>query len=295
MAHIEVRQAQPEDREAVLTFCRDTWEWSCYIEYTWDEWLTDPNGRLFIATVDGHSAGVARMSMVTKTDAWLEGMHVDPQFRRQGVARALNDAALLEAMQRGAQYARLQIRSDNTRSQHIITRAHFRHVGTFTFFHAPSLPTKLERHSMQGMPRLATLDDLDTIIDFLNASNTFPLVGGLYQVRFTAYPITVELLEEKIAAQEVYVLYRWDRLDGLAIAETCEVDGKKRFSVGYIDGTAIEPISLLAYDLRRRLNDLELEGICVCAPDLVLIRDAFTGVGYEWDAKIFYTYERGLE
>ncbi len=295
MAHIEVRQAQPEDREAVLTFCRDTWEWSCYIEYAWDEWLTDSNGSLFVATVDGHLAGVEYVSMVTKVDAWLEGLHVDPQFRRQGVARALNDAVLLEAMQCEAQYVRLQIRSDNTRSQKIVTSAYFRHVGSFTLFHVSPSPAELGRRRAQERSRLATLDDLDTIIDFLNVSNIFPLVGGLYYARFKAYPITVELLEEKITAQQVYVLYRWDRLDGLAIAEMCEVDGKKRFSVGYIDGTAIEPISLLAYDLRRRLNELELEGICVCAPDLVLIRDAFTGVGYEWDAKIFYTYERGLD
>jgi GNAT superfamily N-acetyltransferase len=295
MAYIEVRQAQPEDREAVLAFCRDTWEWSSYIEHAWSEWLNDPDGRLFVATVEGYLAGVVHVSMVTKTDAWLEGMHVDPQFRQQGVARALNDAALLEAMQRGAKYARLQIRSDNTRAQEFVTQAHFRQVSTFTLFQATPLKADLGRRQTQEKPRLATLDDLDTIIDFLNASNIFPLVGGLYYARFKAYPITVELLEEKIAAQQVSILYRWDRLDGLAIAEVCNLDGAMRLAVGYIDGTAIEPISLLAYDLRRRLNELELERLCVYAPDLVLIRDAFTGVGYEWDAKIFYTYERGLE
>lgn len=295
MAHIEVRQARPEDREAVLTFCHDTWEWSSYIEHAWHEWLTDPNGCLFVATVDGHLAGVEHVSMVTKTDAWLEGLHVDPQFRQQGVARALNDAALLEAMQRGAQYVRLLIRYDNLRSQEIVTRTYFRHVGAFTLFHAPPLTVDLERHRAQDKPRLATLDDLDMIIDFLNASNIFPLVGGLYYARFKAYPITVELLEEKISAQQVSILYRWERLDGLAIAEVCNLDGATRFSVGYIDGTAIEPISLLAYDLRRRLNNLGLERLCVCAPDLVLIRDAFTGVDYEWDAKTFYVYERGLQ
>ncbi len=172
---------------------------------------------------------------------------------------------------------------------------YFRHVGAFTLFHAPPLAVDLERHRPQDKPRLATLDDLDMIIDFLNASNIFPLVGGLYYANFKAYPITVELLEEKIAAQQVSILYRWERLDGLAIAEVGNLDGATRFSVGYIDGTAIEPISLLAYDLRRRLNGLGLEHLYVCAPDLVLIRDSFTGVDYEWDAKTFYVYERGLQ
>src|SRR5690242_13725158 len=109
MAYIEVRPARPEDREAVLAFCRNTWEWGDYIEHVWDEWLTDPDGRLFVATVDGRPAGISHLAMVTKTDAWLEGLRVDPQFRQQGLARALDDAVLLEAMQRGAKYARLTI------------------------------------------------------------------------------------------------------------------------------------------------------------------------------------------
>jgi hypothetical protein len=148
---------------------------------------------------------------------------------------------------------------------------------------------------LQEKPRLATLDDLDTIIDFLNGSSIFPLVGGLYYTRFKAYPITAELLEEKIAAQHVSILYRWDRLDGLAIMDVHETGPEKRLSLGYIDGTAIEPISLIAYDLRHRLSAMGLESIRVYAPDLVLIRDAFTGVGYEWDEEIFYIYERSLE
>lgn len=296
MAHIEVRLAKEEDREAVLAFCRNTWEWGDYIEHVWDEWLSDADGSLFVATVDGRPAGITHMTMVTKTDAWLEGLRVDPQFRRQGLARALDEAALLEAMQRGAKYARLAIESENIRSQQITTRAHFRYVSSFTLFHTDPLPEGPERRPVREKPRVATLDDLDAIIDFLNASSIFPLVGGLYYVSFRAFPITAELLEEKIAAQQIFLLYRWERLDGLVIAEASKMpDGEMYLSIGYVDGTAIEPISLLAHDLRSRLNTMGLEGVRVYAPDLVLIRDAFTGVGYEWDGVTFYTYERGLE
>lgn len=295
MAQIEVRPARAEDREAVLAFCTQTWEWGDYIEYVWDDWLHDPAGRLFVATSEEKPVGMSHMRMLTNVDAWLEGMRVDPAYRQQGIATALNMAMMAEAMQRGATHARLITESTNTGSIHVMERIHMRQVGSYAPFTATAAAEASKHNYGVDTTQLATPDDLDEIIDYLNASNIFPAVGGLYYVSFTAYVITAELLAEKIAAQQVYLLRRWDRLDGLAIAEPREERSGKRLSLGYIDGMTIEAISLIAHDLRRRLSSLGLENIYAYAPDLVLVRDGLTGIEYEWNGSVFYTYERGLE
>src|SRR6266567_4449251 len=107
MPTLEIRPAQPEDREAVLAFCQQTWDWGDYIEFVWDEWLHDKQGVLYVATFDQQPVGIAHLHMLTQTDAWLEGMRVDPAHRHQGIATALNNAMLAEAMRRGATVARL--------------------------------------------------------------------------------------------------------------------------------------------------------------------------------------------
>src|SRR5579863_9086839 len=84
----EIRRARPEDRAAVLAFCTNTWEWGDYIAYVWDEWLHDPQGALFVATVDEQPVGLAHMRMVSANEAWLEGMRVDPNFRQRGLSKA---------------------------------------------------------------------------------------------------------------------------------------------------------------------------------------------------------------
>ncbi len=293
MPDTNVRPARPEDHEAVLAFCRTTWEWGDYIEHVWDEWLHDPAGLLLTATVNEQPAGIAHMLLLTEQDAWLEGVRVDPAHRHQGLARALYEEALLAAMRRGATRARLAVQSTNERSIEISERGHWYRVGEFIPFAAsPSAGTP--RRSLEEQPRPATVADLENIIDFLNASNIFPLVGGLYYKRFKAYPISELLLRDKIAAGGIVILQRWERIDGLAIMEEVEEHGQHRLSVGYIDGTAIEPISLLAYDLRSRAHTLNVEYMRVYVPNLVLMRDAFTGVGYEGGEATFYTYERGL-
>ncbi len=195
-------------------------------------------------------------------------------------------------MQRGAAYARLLIESENTPSIRVAERIFMRKVAGFSLLTVT--PQLNSARASQERTQLATLADLDEIIDYLNVSNIFPLAGGLYYVSWTAYPITAELLKSKIDAQQVYLLRRWNRLDGLVIAEVRTERQGRQLSIGYIDGTAIEAISLLAYDLRRRLSDLHVDFIRAYVPDILLLREALTGVEYEWDGNLFYTYERGL-
>src|SRR5213082_2789620 len=63
MPALEIRPAQPEDREAVLAFCQHTWEWGDYIAFVWDEWLHDKQGVLFVATFDNQPVGIAHLQM----------------------------------------------------------------------------------------------------------------------------------------------------------------------------------------------------------------------------------------
>jgi len=295
MAYIKIRPAQPEDRTVVLAFCEHTWEWGDYIEHTWDEWLSNPDGKLLVATADDIPVGVVHIQMLNAIDSWLEGLRVDPAYRRQGIARALNEAAMVEAMKRGATYIRLTTDSTNTASIQLSKSMGMRQMGAFTLYNTAPLILS-SRPAARETTQLATLAELDEIIDYLNVSNIFPLVGGLYYVQFTAFPITASLLEQKIAQQSVYLLRRWDRLDGLTIAEAREETQEQRLSIGYIDGTTIEAISLIAYDMRRHARTLVVgvAKVRAYAPDLVLVHDAFSGVEYETNGSIFCTYERGL-
>jgi hypothetical protein len=128
----------------------------------------------------------------------------------------------------------------------------------------------------------------------LNVSNIFPLVGGLYYAKWMAQPVTAEWLEELIQTQQVYLLRRWERIDGLALTEMRQDFNEHSLSIGYIDGTAIEAISLIAYDLRRRLPEMEIDHIHIYAPDMVIIQDAFDGVEYKADTHLYHTFERSL-
>lgn len=293
MENTAIRLARAEDRDAVLAFCVNTWEWGDYIEYVWDEWLHDLQGAMFVATVDEQPVGLAHMRMVSANEAWLEGMRVDPDFRHRGLSRALSEAMMTEAMNRGATTARLATESTNIASITLAEHGHMRRIGSFALHNAEPVTTPSKRQYGMDAPQMATEADLDHIIDFLNASSNFPLTGGMYYHSFIGYAITGALLAQKIAAQQVYILRRWQRLDGLAIAEPRHGRQGAQLSIGYIDGTT-ESISMIAYALRTRVVEMGLESVNAYVPDLMMIRDAFIGAEYAWNGSVFYTYERGL-
>ncbi|HZS78585.1 MAG TPA: GNAT family N-acetyltransferase [Ktedonobacteraceae bacterium] len=291
---IEVRPARPEDRETVLAFCQQTWDWGDYIEYVWDEWLNDPNGKLFVATADGKPVGLAHIEMVSSSEAWLEGMRVDPAYRNHGIAKALFDAQIEEALRRGATVVRLLTASTNEASIRLAQRAGMQQVGGFAPYHAAPLTDRPRSNTGIDTPTLATIDDLDEIIHYLNVSNIFPVTGGLYYRGFTAYAITREMLARKIEAQQIYLLKRWDRLDGLAMVEVRDSRRGKHLNIGYIDGTTSDSIGLIAYAMRRVIAEMNLEQVSANVPDQMMIQDAFLGAEYETDGEVFYTFERAL-
>jgi ribosomal protein S18 acetylase RimI-like enzyme len=299
MAHIEVRPTRETDRDSVFGFCDHTWEHGDYIERVWDTWLNNPQGQLFTATAETQPVGIIHTQMLDSENAWIEGLRVDPQYRRQGIASALMERALLEAIQHNAAYVRLMTEAQNAQALALFKSFHMRQVSSVAIYSAGPY-TSPQASSGVEQTQLATSDDLDDVINYLNASNVFPLVGGLYHKSYKAYPITGKLLAEKIQEQRIYLLRRWDRLDGLAIAEPQSIEPEEWYlSLGYIDGLTIEAISLIIHDLRRRLTSADgfaavLKRIYVYAPDYVLMHDALNGMDYESNGTLYYTLERGL-
>jgi hypothetical protein len=248
---------------------------------------------LFVATIDNQPVAVSHLRMLNKTDAWLEGIRVDSARRQHGLAKALNVAMMAEAKRRGATNARLIAESTNAAAITLSERGLFRQIGAFALYRAIPEAVSMKQQYGLEIPQLATQDDIDDIIGYLNTSNIFPAIGGLYYHSFIAYTITSDFLEAKVQANQVYVLRRWNRLDGLAIAESHMIRRGSQLSVGYIDGTT-ESISLIAYALRQQIVGMGLESVNAYVPDLIMVRDAFVGAGYEWDGNIFCTYGRKL-
>lgn len=123
---MEIRQARPDDYDAVADMTSDTWsdrDGSDYIPHIYHDWIDSGDQNQVTLLVDigeetpsDEVVAIAQMVMLSEYEAWAQGMRVAPGYRKQGYATTLNDAMFDWAREQGAKRVRNMIHSWNSAS-----------------------------------------------------------------------------------------------------------------------------------------------------------------------------------
>jgi ribosomal protein S18 acetylase RimI-like enzyme len=275
-----VRRAQPEDRDAVLAFCAQTWDDGDYIADVWDEWVADEHNTLLVGLLEGTPVALEHIRMVGENEAWLEGMRVDPTYRRHGFGRIMVSRGLVAAREMGATVARLITSDTNVASQKLVERFGLVKVAEMVRYSAPAL--KSEEETDAAPLTTPGEQDFERIWAWLEQSNLAPLNGGLEITDWHAEALTEPLLRRYLTAGQVALLEEWGTIAALAIILPHRWDETEPWmlEVRYIDGLA-DAIDRLANALRHRAAELDCETVELWLPDTLILRDAMAGAGYE--------------
>ena len=281
-----VRRARPEDREQVLSFCERTWEWGDYIGDVWDKWLSEDRGALLVALVGDRVAGTGKVTMLSRAEAWLEGLRVNPAFRGYGVAQALYEAAETEARKRWARVARYATPSTNLAIHNLSERFGYRRVARFIEYAAPAEAGEL--------PRPLALADADAAESQL-ALQTKGLAasGGLYDGGWHCRELRGGRLREHIVNGEAYGVHRGAR--PVALALVSDRDPSQGLRIGFLGGDSPQ-VAELARQLRALAQADGFERVIVVIPVLPDVEGALQQAGYErtWDHEM-WIYEHRLK
>ena len=109
-----IRRARPSDKRDVLAAVRTLWGGQDRIPDVFDTWVTHRSGPFFVAESAGRVVGMGKLTVVSRTEAWLEGGRVAPRWRRKGIATALIAHRIDYARERGFRVLRFSTASDNT-------------------------------------------------------------------------------------------------------------------------------------------------------------------------------------
>ena len=107
---LTIRPVRPADRDRVMEIAKDVWEGRDYIPRVFDRWVSDAGAEFQAAEVEGVVVGVQRLRPYAPGLIWYEGLRVANDRRRQGIARAMLDAAIAEAHEQGFHEMRLATR-----------------------------------------------------------------------------------------------------------------------------------------------------------------------------------------
>ncbi len=184
-----IRPALASDKGHVLEFCKDTWPGGDYVPEVWDSWVRGPKGSLLVATARGVPVGLGHVYFQTRNVAWLEGLRVNPAYRRRGIAGRINGALTRYAVGKGAEVARLCTGVQNIASQRHAEKVGFEILQRFerldsaqALQHRPANVSHIHKYR-PGLWKLARLQP------------EFSEFRGLYSDGWTWYPVTPQTLQ----------------------------------------------------------------------------------------------------
>lgn len=206
---VRLREARPEDHEAVAAFTRETWpdrEMGDYLPDVYPAWIEGEGKYTPVVEVDGEMAGIAQCVLLSGREAWCQGMRVAPAYRGEGIARRLTGALFDWARERGALVARNMVFSWNVPSLALSRTVGFEPATEFRWAHPEPDPG--------AEPDLSVVDDPDAAWEAWTGSDARGHLGGLALDLEESWALSeLSLGDLRRAAEETAVLAVCD--DGL--------------------------------------------------------------------------------
>lgn len=124
------RPATRDDIDEIISFTTDTFEWGDYVPAMIGEWINDTSGCVMVAVDDSGIVGLARVILLSETEAWSHAARIRPDRRGEGIAGELADVLLDWARGHGALIIRLLVEDDNEASVRQVGKKGLRKVAT---------------------------------------------------------------------------------------------------------------------------------------------------------------------
>jgi ribosomal protein S18 acetylase RimI-like enzyme len=214
---IVIRRARPEDREGVLSYCVNTFDWGDYIDEVYDTWLGSPASLLLVAEVGGKPVGIIHARPMSHGVAWLEGLRVEPSHRRSGVGRALTEKAADILAESGHRTLRLLVESNNGASMALALDQGFKEEATWVFYHGKR-PVAMAARG----PRRIALASASKVWNHLETDDLFNRACRSYEQDWALHPLEEDDFVELVRRRMVAISG-----EGRALAVAVVQDGSK--------------------------------------------------------------------
>jgi GNAT superfamily N-acetyltransferase len=232
------RSARSGDQSAVFRFTRHTYVHGDYIRMVWRQWLNDPDGKLMVATLNRRAVAVAHVARLSPTETWLEGLRVDPRYRRRGLASGLTRCSLKKAAGMSAACLRFLTSSSNTPIHILAAKLGFQKVAVVQSYQAAPVET-----DAAPLTR-ASIADLPELLNFIANSPLLADLHGLFGSGWQFQVLEQPQIEARLQSGETLITRHDGIIQALAIVEKRLYD--KSLVICYTDGRPEAMPALLA-------------------------------------------------
>ena len=125
-----IRDATNSDKTHILEFCKNTFSWGDYVQDVWNYWIAE--GHLFLFE-NPSPVGICH-AFFTKDQIWIEGIRIDPSFRRCKIASSLVNHAESIAKEKHCIFSYMLIDTENSNSMKMALSLEYDISQTWNFY-----------------------------------------------------------------------------------------------------------------------------------------------------------------
>jgi GNAT superfamily N-acetyltransferase len=258
---LKFRHAKQSDKNNVLRFCTNTFEWGDYIEEVWDEWYSDPNGYLTVAEEEDNCV-IAALSHAyvcpNRKRVWLEGVRVNPNFRRRSIGTELIKKMVQYGKEQGAKEAAGLVSIKNVASQAMMEKNGFVVTSRWLYCYISITASTVFQKPETGQARIATSKDREMICNYLKQSQIFRAAAENYEHLWRWYRLDLssDVLQNLIGNRKIIIMttHNHSVIEGVTIINK---NDNNTFQIGYIDAFDVLTLRhLIAFVINLAYSEL---------------------------------------
>ena len=133
---MNLREAKASDKNFVFDFCKDTFSWGDYIDKVWNHWIKE--GHLYVLEKE-NPVGICH-AFFSDNQVWIEGIRINPLFRRQGLASKLVSHVESIATKKNIHVSCMLIDTKNFSSLFMAKKLNYQTIQTWRFYSLSTEP-----------------------------------------------------------------------------------------------------------------------------------------------------------
>lgn len=314
---MNIRRARSSDKNRVLDFCMNTFEWGDYIDKAWDNWISEPSSLLFVCEIKLSSfvsksdlVGVIHILQCSNNSLWIEGLRVNKLYRNNGFATALLNHSIEYGIENNLNECCALVSQGNFASQKMLEKLGFLKLFTCTYYNVKleklgitdkKLSTFANMSSLKLVIKTPQLADVSKIRNYLSDPNTIKFMNNRYfdSWRFYEFNMDYSNLVLLIKSNELLIVLNEDNIIvGVVMIKTIinqdSFDKKSVIQISYINCIKRSLYLKVIYLLLERYHaDKQFDNIQVFLPSFIGLSKflSFESIDY---SDQFYLYTKKL-
>jgi predicted acetyltransferase len=315
---MNIRRARSSDKNKVLDFCMNTFEWGDYIDRAWDNWISEPSGLLLVCETHLspfisklNLVGIIHILQCSNNSLWIEGLRINKLYRNNGFATALINHSIDYGIENNLNECCALVSKGNFASQKMLEKLGFLKLFNCNYYNieleklgftGKKLSASTNMSSLKLIIKTPQLADVPKILRYLSNPNTTKYMDNRYfhSWRFYKFNMDYSNLILLIKSDELLIILNEDDgIIGLVMIKTIvsrdSSDKKSVIQIGYFNCVKESLYSKIIYLLLERYyDDKRFNNVQVFLPTFLELRKflSFESINY---SDQFYLYSKKLK